>query len=312
MSITDSIERTTRMNTCPYCNVGHPVRDYDRGEVTCDHCGTVLEDQMIDHGAEYRTFDQDQANSRSHYGSKESVTIHDKGLPTEISPKNRDANGKPISAKNRMLMYRLRKWQKRMRVSNGSERNLAVAMNELDRLAGAISLPGNIKESTAVIYRRAVKKNLIRGRSIDGVLAASVYAACRQHSVPRTLDEVAHYSRAGRKEIGRTYRFIARELRLNIRPTDPKSYVQRFCSELNLSGTVQRRAADMIMDAQVKEITSGKGPTGMAAAAIYISAIQCNERRTQSDVAEVAGVTEVTIRNRYKDLIENLGINIQI
>ena len=143
-------------------------------------------------------------------------------------------------------------------------------------------------------------------------MAASLYAACRQHSVPRTLDEIANYSRAKRKEIGRTYRFIARELRLNIRPTNPGSYVQRFCSVLNLSGSVQRKATDLIVDAQAKEITSGKGPTGMAAAAIYISAIQCNERRTQSDVAEVAGVTEVTIRNRSKDLIENLGINIQI
>ena len=160
MSIIDSTERTTGMNVCPNCGCAHVVRDYGRGEVTCEHCGMVLEDQIIDPGAEYRNFDQGQKEDRSHYGSKEFVTIHDKGLPTEISPKNRDANGNSISASNRMLMYRLRKWQKRMRVSNGSERNLAVAMGELDRIAGAMSLPDNIKESTAVIYRRAVGKNL--------------------------------------------------------------------------------------------------------------------------------------------------------
>ena len=182
MSIADSTEGTTGINICPECKHSHIVRDYNRGEVTCKNCGLVLDEQLIDNGAEYRNFDQDPAKDRSHYGSKESLTVHDKNLPTDISPRNKDATGNNISPENRKIMYRLRKWQKRIRVSNGSERNLATAMTELNRLSGAMYLPDNIKESAAMIYRKAVKKNLIRGRSIDGVVAASLYAACRQQT----------------------------------------------------------------------------------------------------------------------------------
>ena len=204
------------------------------------------------------------------------------------------------------------KWQRRIRVSNATERNLAFALSELDRMASAMGLPRNVRETAAMIYRKAVNKNLIRGRSIEGVVAASLYAACRQCGVPRTLDEVANSSRVGRKEIGRTYRFMTRELKLKLMPTKPQDYVQRFCSELKLSGEVQSKAAEILKDASEKELTSGRGPTGVAAAAIYISSILCNERRTQREVADVAGVTEVTIRNRYKELTEKLGIEIQL
>lgn len=179
-------------------------------------------------------------------------------------------------------------------------------------MASAMGLPRNVRETAAMIYRKAVNKNLIRGRSIEGVVAASLYAACRQCGVPRTLDEVAGSSRVGRKEIGRTYRFMTRELKLKLMPTKPQDYVQRFCSELKLSGEVQSKAAEILKDASEKELTSGRGPTGVAAAAIYISSILCNERRTQREVADVAGVTEVTIRNRYKELTEKLGIEIQL
>jgi transcription initiation factor TFIIB len=175
-----------------------------------------------------------------------------------------------------------------------------------------MGLPRNVRETAAMTYRKAVNKNLIRGRSIEGVVAASLYAACRQCNVPRTLDEVANSSRVGRKEIGRTYRFMTRELKLKLMPTKPQDYISRFCSELKLSGEVQSKAADILKDAAKKELTSGRGPTGVAAAAIYISSILCNERRTQREVADIAGVTEVTIRNRYKELTEKLGIEVQL
>ena len=170
----------------------------------------------------------------------------------------------------------------------------------------------DITNPAAMVYRKAVNKNLIRGRSIEGVVAASLYAACRQCNVPRTLDEIANSSRVGRKEIGRTYRFMTRELKLKLMPTKPQDYVSRFCSELKLSGEVQSKAVEILKDAQDKELTSGRGPTGVSAAAIYIASILCNERRTQREVADVAGVTEVTIRNRYKELTEKLGIKVEL
>ncbi|MCL2712356.1 MAG: transcription initiation factor IIB, partial [Methanomassiliicoccaceae archaeon] len=257
-------------------------------------------------------FDVEQGEKRARTGAPMTYTIHDKGLSTEISWKNKDSYGKSIPTRNRAQLYRLRKWQRRIRVSNATERNLAFALSELDRMASAMGLPRNVRETAAMVYRKAVNKNLIRGRSIEGVVAASLYAACRQCGVPRTLDEVAGSSRVGRKEIGRTYRFMTRELKLKLMPTKPQDYVQRFCSELKLSGEVQSKAAEILKDASEKELTSGRGPTGVAAAAIYISSILCNERRTQREVADVAGVTEVTIRNRYKELTEKLGIEIQL
>ncbi len=237
-------------------------------------------------------------------------TIHDKGLTTIIDWNNKDYYGKAISVRTRAQLFRLRKWQRRIRISNATERNLAFALSELDRMASALGLPKSVRETAAVIYRKAIEKNLIRGRSIEGVVAAALYAACRQAGVPRTLDEIAQYSRVDRKEIGRTYRFIARELGLKLMPTSPADYVPRFCAALGLSGEVQRKAIEIIKKAEERELTSGRGPTGVAAAAIYIASILCGERRTQREVAEVAGVTEVTIRNRYKELAEKLGIDI--
>ena len=164
----------------------------------------------------------------------------------------------------------------------------------------------------AVVYRRAVEKGLIRGRSIEGVTAASIYAACRQCKVPRTLDEIANSSKLNRKEIGRTYRYISRELGISLSPTTPIDYVPRFGSELNLKGEVQSKAIEILKKAMEKELTSGRGPTGIAAAAIYIASVLLGERRTQREVADVAGITEVTIRNRYKELAEALDIEITL
>ena len=298
-------EGTEEVEKCPECGSKHLVRDYERGELTCEDCGLVLDDQFIDQGPEWRAFDVEQGEKRARTGAPMTYTIHDKGLSTEISWKNKDSYGKSIPTRSRAQLYRLR-------VSNATERNLAFALSELDRMASAMGLPRNVRETAAMIYRKAVNKNLIRGRSIEGVVAASLYAACRQCGVPRTLDEVANSSRVGRKEIGRTYRFMTRELKLKLMPTKPQDYVQRFCSELRLTGEVQSKAAEILKDASEKELTSGRGPTGVAAAAIYISSILCNERRTQREVADVAGVTEVTIRNRYKELTEKLGIEIQL
>lgn len=304
--------KTEEIEECPECGSKHLTRDYDRGELICEGCGLVLDENFIDQGPEWRAFDVEQGEKRARTGAPMTLTIHDKGLSTDISWKNKDSYGKSIPTRNRAQLYRLRKWQRRIRVSNATERNLAFALSELDRMASAMSLPRNVRETASSIYRKAVNKNLIRGRSIEGVVAASLYAACRECGVPRTLDEIASSCSAGRKEIGRTYRFMTRELKLMLMPTKPQDYVQRFCSELELSGNVQSTATKILKDAAEKELTSGRGPTGVAAAAIYIASIQCNERRTQREVAEVAGVTEVTIRNRYKELTEKLGIEIQL
>jgi transcription initiation factor TFIIB len=237
-------------------------------------------------------------------------TIHDKGLSTMIDWKNRDSYGKSIPTRNRAQLYRLRKWQRRVRISDATEKSLAIALSALDRMASSIGLPRTVRETAAMIYRKAAMKKLVRGRSVEGVAAAALYAACRQCHVPRTLDEISNIALISKKEIGRTYRYVSRELGLKLMPTSPEDYISRFCSELKLSGEVQAKTLEILKKALECELTSGRGPTGMAAASLYIASVLCGERRTQREVADVAGVTEVTIRNRYKELAEKLDIGI--
>jgi transcription initiation factor TFIIB len=237
-------------------------------------------------------------------------TIHDKGLSTTIGWGNRDSYGKSIPTRSRAQLYRLRKWQRRIHIADGTEKNLAIALSGLDRLSSGLGLPRTVRETAAMIYRKAASKKLLRGRSIEGVIAAALYAACRQCHVPRTLDEISNMARMSRKDIGRNYRYVSRELGLKLLPTTPQDYVSRFCSELQLSADVQAKTLEILKEATERELTSGRGPTGIAAAALYIASILCGERRTQREVAEVAGVTEVTIRNRYKELAENLDIDV--
>jgi transcription initiation factor TFIIB len=306
------MEGVEKQNKCPECGGTKLVRDYERAELVCASCGLVIYDKIMDVGPEWRAFDQEQRDKRGRVGAPMTYTIHDKGLSTMIDWRDRDSHGKDLTPKRRAQIYRLRKWQRRIRVSDATERNLAFALSELDRMASHLGLPRNVRETAAVIYRRAVEERLIRGRSIEGVAAAALYAACRECKVPRTLDEIAEVSRVGKKEIGRSYRFITRELLMHLRPTSPIDYVPRFGSELGLSGEVQSKAIELLKEASKKGLTSGRGPTGVAAAAIYIASVLCGERRTQRDVAEVARVTEVTVRNRYKELCEKLNLDVEL
>jgi transcription initiation factor TFIIB len=303
-------QKIEEITQCPKCSSIHLSRDDRRGELICKDCGLVIEEDLIDHGPEWRAFDSEQREKRARTGAPMTYTIHDKGLSTMIGWTNRDSYGKFIPTRNRAQLYRLRKWQRRIRIADAVERNLAFALSELDRMASGMSLPRNVRETAAMIYRKAVLKNLIRGRSMEGVSAAALYATCRQCNVPRILDEIAGSSRISRKEIGRTYRFIARELGLKLMPTTPQDYISRFCGELKLSVDVQAKTLEILKKAAEMELTSGRGPTGIAAASIYIASVLCGERRTQREVADVAGVTEVTIRNRYKELAGKLDLEI--
>ena len=291
---------------CPECGSTNIFIDRTLGERICGACGLVIDNGIIDEGPDWRNFGSDSGKDRSHTGGKKQVAVHDGGLPTIIGK-----NDKGVTKENKILFTRLRRLHEWTRVKNATDRNLTVAFKELDRVVAVMGLPQSIRDSAAAIYRKAVKKKLVRGRTIKGVVAASVYAACRQYNVPRTLDEISEATDVWRKEIGRTYRIMTRELRLDLKPTNPRDYVQRFCSELNLSTEVQSMTLEIIGEATREEITSGKGPTGVAAAAIYIASILCNKRRTQRDIADVAGVTEVTIRNRYRELAEKLGYQVQ-
>lgn len=301
----------TNKKKCPECQSSDLKYDYERAEISCNHCGLVIEEQIIDQGPEWRAFDHEQRNSRTRTGAPATYTVHDKGLSTMIDWRNKDFYGRNIPARNRAQWYRLRKWQRKIRVPNGHERNLAFALSELDREANKLDLPRSIREDASKVYRDASKNKMIRGRSMEGVIAATIYIACRRFNVPRTLDEVAEVSRVTKKEVGRTYRFLARELGIKILPPSPTSYIPRFASELGFSNAVVVNSIDIINQMQEKGLTSGKGPGGIAAAALYISSVLLGERKTQKDIALVSGVTEVTIRKRYKEISEALTIQLK-
>lgn len=296
---------------CPECNSPHLVRDYERAEVLCEECGLVLDDKLIDEGPEWRAFDTDQREARERAGPPSSIMSHDKGLSTQIGWRNTDAYGRTIPHRSRAQIYRLRKWQHRIRTSKSGERSLAQGLAEINTMASKMGLPRHVRESAAVLYRKASTRNLVRGRSIDEVVAATLYAACRQCSVPRTLDEIADKSNVDRKSIGRTYRTLTRELTLRLLPQSPKDYIARFCNKLGLDIDVQRKAKEILERVEKRELASGVAPSGVAAATIYIAAMISGKPCTQKDVAEVAGVTEVTIRNRYKAISEVLGLEVK-
>jgi len=294
---------------CPECEADSLVTSGDGGEVVCEDCGLVIEETNIDRGPEWRAFNHSERQSKSRVGAPTTETMHDKGMTTQIDWKNKDAYGRSLSSEKRRQMSRLRKWQERIRTKDAGERNLQFALSETDRMASALGVPRSVREVSSVIYRRALDEDLIRGRSIEGVATGCLYAACRQEGIPRSLEEVADVSRVERKEIGRTYRYISQELGLEMEPVDPKQYVPRFVSELGQSEEVKAKADEIIDVTAEQGLLSGKSPTGYAAAAIYAASLLCNEKKTQREVAAVAQVTEVTIRNRYQEQIEAMGIH---
>ncbi len=293
---------------CSECNSEHLVRDYERGELICNDCGMVVEDAFIDQGPEWRAFDGDQDEKRSRTGSPMTFLSHDKGLATEISWANKDYYGKRIPHKNRAQIYRVRKWHQRIRVSNAAERNLSLALQMMNDYGAKMGIPKDIKETAALTYRKAVEKNLIRGRSIESIVCASIYAACRMVNLPRTLDEISKASEINKKKVGKAYRHLAKELSLNLQPTTPFSYIAQFCSKLELDKQAIMQAEEIVRKANDLGISSGKGPTGIAAASIYIASVLVGKPRTQKEIAKVSGVTEVTIRNRYKEISKVLNI----
>ncbi len=296
--------------TCPECGSSNIEHDSFRAEVSCSRCGEVILESMIDEGQEWRAFDADQRQEKARAGGPLSFTKPNRGLSTHIDQFNRDDSGKSLPAYTRNQMYRLRSWHKRASTSTSMERNLKTALHELKRIISTLRLPHAVAEETAMIYRQAVRKGLIRGRLIEEVLTSCLYITCRKRRIPRTLDELAEVSGIDKKDIGRTYRFLKDELDIEVPLSNPVDYIPRFASQLDLNGKVQEEAKRILEEALHMGLISGRGPTGVAAAALYISSVTLGEKRTQKQVAEAAGVTEVTIRNRYAELKEEMNLTV--
>lgn len=290
--------------TCPECDGAKILTDVSRGETVCQECGAVIDERVVDHGPEWRAYDDDTSRQRA--GAPTTKALHDKGLTTTIDWRNKDSSGNVLSPRRREQFYRLRSWQERIRVRDASERNLQLALNEINRMSSALGVADQVRDMAAVIYRRALDEDMIRGRSIEGIASASMYAACRQNSIPKNLSEVAGISRVEEHEIGRAYRYLVKQLDLRMQPVSPNNYVPRLCSELDLSEAVQRQANEILDAVTPAGLHSGKSPSGFAGAAVYLAAEWCDEERYQSEVANAATVTDVTIRTHFSNIEEYL------
>jgi transcription initiation factor TFIIB len=297
---------------CPECGSNRIMKDFESAEIVCMGCGYVVVAEMTNQGPEWRSFDAEQREKRERSGAPATFTIHDKGLSTTIDWHDRDVHGQSIPHGEKAQIYRLRKWQRRIRVSDATERNLAFALSEISKIANNLNLPKNVLETASVIYRKAVKARLIRGRSIQGVTSAAIYVACRQCGVARTLEDISQASPVSKKEVARSYRFLLKQLDYFIKPVKPGQYITKFCTQLTMVGNTEEIAHKILFAATELKLTSGRGPTGIAAAVSYIASVLSGERKTQREIAEIAQVTEVTIRNRYKELAERLQLIIYL
>ena len=281
------------------------VTDQNTGELFCSKCGLVITDRIADTGAEWRSFSNDEGN-KARTGAGTSLTIHDMGLSTVIGAVNKDATGKPLSASVKSSIERLRTWDSRSQAHSSADRNLRQALNEMDKLKDKLALTDAVIEKAAYIYRKAMEKKLVRGRSIQGLVAACLYASCRNTETPRTLDDIAKGINIRKKEVARCYRLIFRELELKMPVVDPVKGVSRIASIAELGEKSKRKAISILNQAKDVGLVAGKDPMGIAAAALYLACISTGEVKSQKDISIASGVTEVTIRNRCAGLRQML------
>jgi len=300
----------TSVVKCSECGSRNLVFDEGKGERHCSDCGLIIEHTMIDHGPEWVNHSSDSGSDKSRVGMPVNALLHDKGLSTDMDWRNSDYSGAPIPTKSRAQYYRMRRWQMRSRKKGSRERALSQGYQVIQTVSYNLGLSKTCAERAATIYKKAQEAGVIRGRSIAVCACACLYISNQLFQTGRTVDDIAKASKVSNKEIGRVYRGIKRDLRIRTPAPTPLVYIDRFCSILDLPTSVQSRTKKIIEEADAKELIDGKSPCGIAAACIYIAASMEGFHRTQRDISEASNTTEVTIRNRYKEICRVLGYEI--
>jgi len=294
----DSVSR------CSVCNQENmTITDPNSGEIICSNCGMVISDKIEDTiHSERRMYTFEAADGKARTGIPSSLARHDMGLSTIIGRENKDASGQKIGTAMCSQIERLRTWDSRTRVYTNEDRNFMKAFGQLERLKEKLGLSDTIVEKAAYTYRKVQERGLIRGRTIDSMLAAALYSACREMETPRTIKDIAAKSNVKRKDVARSYRLLVVELGVSIPVVNPMKCVARVANKLSISEKTKHHALSMMEEVINKKITAGKEPMGLAATVLYFSSIKTDEKISQKNIAAASGVTEVTIRNRFKDL----------
>lgn len=293
----EDVRTESSANQCPECD-GRVTTN--AVETVCEDCGLVVDEQRIDHGPEWRAYDDEE---RERTGAPLTAARHDRGLSTEIG-RGTDAKGNEISGQKRRRLARMRREHTRGRWRSKAERNLAHGLGEVRRLTSALELSDSVRDQACQLFRSAQNEDLLRGRSIEAIAAASVYGACRCNGRAVILDEVADSARVELSRVRNAYKTLNTELGLPTPPRRPQSFIPRFASELDVADTVRQRALELAKSTEETIISNGCQPTGVAAACLYKAAREQGQFLTQTDLAEVAETTPVTIRTRWNELEE--------
>jgi transcription initiation factor TFIIB len=286
------------------------VTDPDTGELIRKDTGEVISDNSPSPEKEWRSFNIEESQNRARVGTPTSLAFHDMGLATKIGNESTDASGNVIDAATRTRMGRLRMWNSRSQSHSPTERNLQQAFSMLSRIKDRLGLPNHVTEQDADTSTKAQDRGLMRGDTIGSVLAASIYVAARQSGVLRTLDDISEISDIKPGEVARSYRRIISELDINVPLIDPRKYIVKVANNLNFDEKIKRKALELMELAQKKNLVVGKDPISMAASIIYLVNLSERKPRTQAEIAKAAGVTEVTVRNRSKELRKKLDVSL--
>lgn len=294
------------LKTCPR---GPLVTDNDAGEILCASCGLVLLEKIYNMGPESRSFNHEQFADKSRTGNKSSLAMHDMGLATSIGRQDKDASGNSLSGYMKNTFSRLRLWDKRSK-SNGSDSNLKQAFLLLDIVKSHLSLPDNVVEETAYIYRKASALKLTRGRGISSILYASLYAACRKTNTPRTLLDIAKAGNIRKGDLAAAYRVMAKNMDLKLEPYDPVEFVTKICSMLGIGESTRRNALNLLLKAEDAGFSTGKNPMSLVGASVYLATLMDDTKKTQIEIAKACGVSNVSVRNLTKQFTEKLGLSL--
>ena len=293
---------------CPICKRNDKtITDIGSGEVICSNCGTVVSDKVQDIGRpERRAFNVEEKNIRIRTGMPASIAFADMGLATIIAKHDRDASGHPLNAEMRARMQRLRKWDLRTHSISPNDRNLIRAFNELNMIKGKLALSDAVVEKAAYIYRKIQQRGLVRGRTISGIMSSAVYIACREIGTPYTLREIAAVGNVKRKDMARNFRKMVYELDLKSPNIELMKCISKVANKANLTENTKREAIGIMKVVSKRQLSAGKDPLGLAACVLYISCLKTGENKTQTQIAKASGITDVTLRNRYKELKNKL------
>jgi transcription initiation factor TFIIB len=285
---------STTVSGCPECNGS---LKQDGCETVCAHCGLVVAEDAIDRGPDWRNFEDDETD-RARAGAPLTRSRHDRGLSTEIGRSTR------LKGRKRRQLARLRREHRRAQVSSKRERNKIYAFTEIRRIIGALGLSETIRDRSCVLFESAQNEDLLQGRSLEGFAAAAVYATCRTEGIARTVEELCRVARAEPSELRACYDALNRDLGLPTGPIDPREYIPRFGTELDLPKSVQSKAETFAKQAREDGIIGGRNPAGVAAACLYTAAKELGVELTQQAAADQADVTPVTLRGTYRELQE--------